>query len=179
MTEPIRKNPEENKDKKEKDFVIDNEAKADWALEKITKLKKKKKEKEQTAEIRIRQIKNWLDQQNQNINKNIEHLENLLRDYAEQLKEEDEDFKTKKLPFGKIQYRKQRPKWQYDDEKLTEYAEKSMPDIVKVEKKINKRDLKKKVEVSGETVVNPETGEVVEGVKVQERGEKLYIKPEM
>jgi len=179
MAEPIRKNPEENKDKKEKDFVIDNEAKADWAFQKIAELEEKKKEKEQTAEMRIRQIENWLEDQVEGIDNNIEHLENLLRDYAERLKKEDKDFKTKKLPFGKIQYRKQRPKWNYDDDKLTEYAEESMPDIIKVKKKVDKRELKKKVEVSGETVVNPETGEVIEGVEVQERGEKLHIKPEM
>ena len=159
-------------------FVVDSDSKADWVLQKIKELKEKKQEKEELAEERIYQIEQWLKEETNKLNNQIENFEAMLAEYADKLKEQDPDFKTKSLPFGKIQYRKQRAKWQYDNEKLTEYAEKNIPKAVKTKKKVDKRELKKLVEVAGDKVVHPETGEIVEGIKVQERGEKLYIKTE-
>ncbi|MFW6028711.1 MAG: host-nuclease inhibitor Gam family protein [Halanaerobiales bacterium] len=166
------------KEEKEQ-FEINTDDKADWALQKIKELKEKKEEKKELAEKRKYQIDQWEEKQTKKIDKQINNLESLLEDYAFKLKEEDKEFKTKDLPFGKIQFRKQRPKWNYEDEdKLLEYAEKNMTDIIKTKKKISKKDLKKKVEIAGNKVINPETGEVIEGVSIKERGEKLYIKPE-
>jgi len=48
-------------------------------------------------------------------------------------------------------------------------------DLIKIKESVNKREFKKQVEVAGNQVVNPETGEVIEGVEVQERGEKFSI----
>jgi hypothetical protein len=48
-------------------------------------------------------------------------------------------------------------------------------DLIKIKESVDKRELKKQVEVAGNQVVNPETGEVIEGVEVQERGEKFSI----
>ena len=156
-------------------FVIDSDSKADWALQKIKEHKETIQKKEQLAEQRINQIKDWLEDETGTIEKKIEHLEYLLYEYAENIKEDDPDFKTKKLPFGKLQFRKQRPKWQYKDD-LLEYAEESMPDIVNTKKSVNKRELKKKCEVVDGKVINTETGEVVKGVEVKERGEKFSVK---
>ena len=157
------------------EFVIDSDSKADWALEKIKQHKEEIREKEELADERINQIMYWLESETQSIEKNIEHLECLLAEYAKNIKENNPDFKTKKLPFGKIQYRSQRQKWHYKDD-LLEYAESSMPDIVKIKKQIDKKKLKNKCEVVGGKVVNKETGEVITGVEVEERGEKLYIR---
>ena len=160
--------------KKEK-FVIDSDSKADWALQKIKEHKETIAEKEQLAEERIMQIKAWLESETDKLHQQISSLEYMLFEYASEIKEQDPDFKTKKLPFGKLQYRSQRPKWHYKDD-LLEYAESSMPDVIKVKKHVDKRELKKKCEVVNGKVVNKETGEMIEGVEVEERGEKFSIK---
>ena len=159
----------------EKTFVINNDERADWALQKIKENKEEIAAKAELAKKRIYQIEKWLESETKTLENNIEHLKGMLAEYADQLKESDPDFKTKKLPFGKIQYRSQRPKWHYKDD-LLEYAESSMPDIVKLKKQIDKKKLKDKCEVVGGKVINKETGEVITGVEVEERGEKLYIK---
>jgi hypothetical protein len=90
--------------------------------------------------------------------------------------------KTHSLPFGKLQFRKRRPKWQYEDELLDTVKEK-IPDAVRVKEDVDKRTLKKIVKDSGNykilddgRVVNTETGEFVEGLKVVDRGESFKVK---
>ena len=164
-------------EEQQEQFVIDSDQKADWALQKIKENKEKIKEKEKLAEERINQIKDWLEKETGKIEKDIENLKYMLYEYGQKLKEQDPDLKTHSLPFGKLKYRKQRPKWQYKDD-LLEYAESNMPDVIKTKKRVDKRKLKKKCEVVDGKVVNAETGEIVEGVEVQERGEKFDIKLE-
>lgn len=157
-------------------FVVDDESTADWALQKIKENKEKIREKEDIAEERVYQIEQWLAREKEKLEDGINYLEGLLGNYAAQRKEDEPDLKTISLPFGKIQYRKQRAKWKYDDDKLTDFAEQNMPDVVQTKKKVNKNDLKKKCKIINGKVINTETGEVVEGVEVEERGEKLKIK---
>ena len=158
-------------------FIIDDDNKADWALQKIKEHKETIKEKEQLAEQRINQIETWLEEETEKIENEIENLRYMLYEYAEQLKEENPDLKTHSLPFGKLKFRKQRAKWRYKDE-LLDYAEKNIPDVIKTKKQVNKRELKKKCEVVNGKVINKETGEVIEGVEIEERGEKFDIKVE-
>ena len=170
-------NQEEGQDQQDDNFVIDNDVKADWALQKIKDLKEKKQEKEELAEERIQMIEDWLQDETEKIDNSIEHFEAQLEEYAMQLKEQDEDLKTRKLPFGKLQFRKQRPSWNYKDDKLLESVkEAGLNNLIKTKERVKKRELKKKVEVVGNKVVNAETGEFIEGVEVKERGEKFKIK---
>jgi len=170
-------------EKERNHFVIDNAQKANWALRKIKHLKKKKNknkdfaEKEiEVIEAEIEEIRNWLDTINGSLDKDISYMEGLLRVYAEKLKEDDPELKTHKLPFGKLQFRKQRDKWEYDNQKLIEFAEKNLKEAIKISKRVDKRILKNKVKVVGDKAVVAQTGEVVAGVKVIERGEKFKVK---
>jgi hypothetical protein len=173
---------EQDTDQEER-FKIENDGQADWALEKIIDLKEKQKENEELAEERkaplekkIAKIEAWQDRQNEKLQDNIEYFEGLLTEYAMNLKEDDEDIKTYSLPFGKLKFRKQRPKWKYHDSMLLNSIKKAdRDDLIKIKESVDKREFKKQVEVAGNQVVNPETGEVIEGVEVQERGEKFSI----
>lgn len=161
----------------EDNFEVDDDHKANWALKKIRQLKKKKQKNEKFAEKEISEIKEWLDEENGKLDNHIEYIEGLLTEYAMKLKEQDEDFKTKNLPAGKMQFRKQRPKWKYDDEKLVNFLKDvGKNELIRVKESVDKRELKKQVEVAGKKVVDAETGEILEGVEVKERGEKFKIK---
>ena len=174
---------EQDTDQEER-FKIENDGQTDWALEKIIDLKEKQKENEELAEERkaplekkIAKIEAWQDRQNEKLQDNIEYFEGLLTEYGMKLKEDDEDIKTHSLPFGKLKFRKQRPKWKYHDSMLllNSLKKADRDDLIKIKESVDKRELKKQVEVAGNQVVNPETGEVIEGVEVQERGEKFSI----
>ena len=142
---------------KEDYFVIDNDQKANWALRKIRHLKKKKNENEEFAETEIEaiqkeidEVNSWLESENSSLNNDIEYLEMKLKYYALDLKDDDPELKTHKLPFGQLQFRKQRDKWEYDNDKLLEFAEKNLKDAIKVKKRVDKRKLKQKIIVVGD-----------------------------
>jgi len=182
--EAVKLNQKQNDQKKENDhFLIDNDQKANWALRKIRHLKQKKKENKEFAETEIKaiqkeidEVNEWLESENESLDNDIEYMEGMLRVYAEQLKEDDPKLKTHKLPFGQLQFRKQRDKWKYDNDKLLEFVEKNLKDTIKIKKKVDKRKLKKKIRVVGSKTVVADTGEVVEGIEVTERGEKFKVK---
>lgn len=185
--EAIKLKPEvENQKKKDDYFVIDNDQKANWALRKIRHLKNKKNKNEEFAKTEIKtiqkeidEVNSWLESENSSLNNDIEYMEGLLRVYAEQLKADDPELKTHKLPFGQLQFRKQRKKWEYDNDKLLKFAEKNLKDAVKVKKRVDKRKLKRKIKVVGDKAVVADTGEVIEGIKVIERGEKFKVKTDV
>jgi hypothetical protein len=168
--------------REEEHFEIDNDNKACWALKKIKALKEEIEDKEQLAKEQIYQIESWLDKEKEKRENQIEHFENMLKGYALQLKEEKPDLKTHSLPFGELKFRKQRPKWKYDNKQLLEAAKKNIPSAVRVKEKVYKNDLKKEIkegsfEITEEgKIVNLETGEIIEGVEVQKRGEKFKVK---
>ena len=175
----------------EQKFVIDSDNKANWALRKIRKNKEKIKEKEELAQETIKELKKeireteeWLEQETGLIKEDNKFFEGLLRQYAEELRKEDEDLKTHKLPFGQLQFRAQRPKWNYDDELLLNSVKNSglagaEDEIVKVKEKVNKRKLKGSdlIDITNDgRVVVTVTGEVLEGVTVKDRPEKFKVK---
>ncbi len=171
----------------EQRFKIDDDDKSCWALKKIKAMKEEIEEKEDLAESQIYQVERWLEKEKEKRQEKIEYLEGLLQEYALELKEEKPDLKTHSLPFGELKFRKQRPKWKYDSNKLVKSAEDILPDAVKTKKKVNKKELKKMIKDDNSPfqiieedgrVVNTETGEVLEGVTVKERGEKFKVKVE-
>ena len=175
--------------KEDKRFEVDTDDKACWALKQIKKKKEKIEQKKELAESQKYQVNEWLKDETSKLKDSIEYFEGLLREYALQLKKKDKDFKTHSLPFGKLQFRKQRKKWKYENEKLLKSLENAGFDedskLIKVKKKITKKELKSLIkneespfeiiEESGQ-VVNLDTGEVLEGVTVTERGEKFSVK---
>ena len=179
----VKKNDNEGKTNNEEGFQIDNRGKANWALRKIRHLKKKQSKNDELAKKEIEKLKaeieevnEWLKSENESLQNSIDFFKNKLHGYALQLKEDDPDFKTLKLPFGKIQFRNQRKKWHYDNDKLLDFAEKNIKTAVKTKKKVDKRKLKKLIKVVGDKAIIEATGEVVEGIKVEERGEKFKVK---
>jgi len=177
------KKQEERRSDRSEGFVIDNKGKANWALRKIRHLKKKQSENDKLAESEIRklkleidEVKDWLKSENDSLQNNIDFFENLLKGYALSIKEDDPEFKTLKLPFGKLQFRKKRDKWHYDEKELLEFAKENIKTSVKVVEKVDKRKLKEVVKAVGDKVIIEATGEVVRGISVEERGEEFKIK---
>jgi hypothetical protein len=156
-------------------FIITDDAKADWALEKLRELKGLKREKEELAEKRKIMIDSWLEEESSKVDNDIEFFEGLLTEYAMKLKEKNKDLKTHSLPFGKLKFRKQNAKWNYDEEKLLKFLKVVGIDAIKVKEQIDKQALKNMVKVVGNKVIHPETGEIIEGVEIEERDEKFTI----
>jgi hypothetical protein len=164
-------------------FVVDNDRKAVWCLRKIKHLKEKQQDNDKLAAAEIDEIQkeidevqDWLNTENEKLQNSIEFFETVLYSYALKLREDNPELKTHKLPFGKLQFRSKRPKWNYDNEKLLDFVKSSYKEFVKVKESVDKRKLKQKTEVVGHKVVVKNTGEIVEGVEVVERDEEFKVK---
>lgn len=165
-------------------FIVDDDNKANWTLRKIKKIKKKQEENKELAEQQIyeiqkeiHEIEQWRDSENDKLESDVEYFESLLQNYATKLKEENPELKTHKLPFGKLQFRKKPDKWRYDDSKLLESVKKmELQDVIKIKESVNKNKLKKSSKVVEGKVINPDTGEVIEGVVIESVPEQFEVK---
>ncbi|TDX53156.1 host-nuclease inhibitor Gam family protein [Orenia marismortui] len=166
---------EEVNEENQEQFMISDDSKADLALEKLRELTARKKEKEELAAERKLMIDRWLSDETSKIDTKIEYFEDLLADYARMLKERDPKLKTYSLPFGKLKFRKQKPKWKYEEDKLLRFLKLTGIDAIKVKEKVDKQALKNMVKIVGNKVVHTETGEVIDGVEIEERGEIFSI----
>src|SRR5690625_5230200 len=126
------------------------------------------------ADAEIHKIEQWRERENEQANNSIKYFQGLLAEYAVSKREKDPHLKTINLPNGRFGFRKRQPKWKYDNEKVVETLEKlGMTDLVRIKKEPKKSDIKKVFEVVNGKAVNPETGEVVEGIEVINQGESF------
>ena len=159
-------------------FQIRNDYHADNVLEEISRLKKEIRQKEELAEKRIQQIEQWKKSEVEKLEGRINWLTDALESYFRKLRESNPKLKTHSLPFGKLQIRKQQPKWKYDDDKLLKSVKRVMPEAIRVKEEVDKIELKKRVKIVNNIPINPDTGEVIEGIVIEERPEKFCIKVE-
>ncbi|HSH23994.1 MAG TPA: host-nuclease inhibitor Gam family protein [Massilibacterium sp.] len=160
-------------------FKVENEQQANWALRKIKQYKDAIEKTNSLAEEEKEKIDMWAKQENESHKDSIDYFQSLLAEYAMSLKEDDPKLKTISLPNGKLQFRKQRPKWEYKDDVLVKSLKKAgMDNLIRVKEQPNKSDIKKAVEIVDGKAINKETGEVIEGITVTERGEAFGVKVE-
>lgn len=157
-------------------FTIDDEQKANWALRKIKQHQEQQKENTALAESEINKIEEWLKSENDKAQQSIDYFQGLLASYALNLRESDPKFKSSKLPNGRIRFKKQQPKFNYDEDKLTQHLKQSgYTDLIKVKESPDKTAVKKKFVVQGNRLIDQETGEFVAGVEVEEREDKFEV----
>src|SRR5690606_36280054 len=99
-------------------FKITDEQQANWALRKIRQLQEQQKETNALAEAEIEKINAWAESENEKAQRSIDYFQGLLAEYAMEQRTKNAKFKSMKLPYGTIRFRKLQPKWVYDDELL-------------------------------------------------------------
>jgi phage host-nuclease inhibitor protein Gam len=156
-------------------FVIDTKEKASWALRKLAKIRKEMAENQAIAEAEIKRTQEWLEEVNGALEKDAEYFSNLLQVYHRSVLEEDPKAKTIKLPFGTLKARKQEPEYIRDEEKLLAWTKVNHPDAIKVKESVDWSKLKETISNVENGLAITEDGEVIEGVKVVERGVKFVV----
>lgn len=156
-------------------FIIDDEQKANWAMRKIKHLQEKKQEKEKIAKEEIERINQWLQAETESIDRDIEFFSGLLEAYMRDLNRKDPRKKSLSLIHGRLQLRKQQPIFKYDDKKLVEWLKKTRhTNLVRVEEKPDKKELRKLLVTANGKAIIKSTGEIVEGIEVEERNEPAF-----
>lgn len=149
-------------------FIVDSESKADWALRKIREAEARIAQVQQFAQKRIDEINAWVDKITANEQRSIEYFSGLLEVYHRKQFEANPRLKTIKLPSGELQIRKAQPQYARDDEKLVAWLKVRYPELVKVKETPDWSEAKKRFQIAGRRLVDPDTGELVDGVEVYE-----------
>lgn len=166
----------ESKEKKMFDyqdrFEITDDAKADWAIRKIADSRAETERFISLYEVKIQAVQEKLE-------RTEEYFGSLLLAYMEQ----QPDVKATKtqrsytLPTGKLIVKEQEPKYTTDDEALVSYfKETGKNEFIKTIQKPEWGEFKKNTSLVGNAVVDKDTGEIVPGVKVEQREPKFEVK---
>jgi len=157
-------------------FTVDTDEKANWSLRKIKQFQQQKEANNKLAVDEVEKIEAWNKAENDKAQQRIDYFQGLLAYYALGKRNADPKFKTLKLPNGAIKFTKQQPKWHLDnDAVLKTLKESEQLDLIKVVESPKLADIKKTFKVQGNQVVNPSTGEIVEGITIEEREDKFGV----
>ena len=157
-------------------FQIDNDSKADWAIEKIMA---ENAERDRLIKLADERIKELSDKKKELIDKAADktnYLTALLRMYFDTI--EPKSTKTQstyKLLSGKLVLKHQQPEYVLDDAQMVSWAKTAAPAYIKVKESINWGELKKQTVVNGETVLLADTGEVIPGAVAKERADVFEV----
>jgi phage host-nuclease inhibitor protein Gam len=163
---------EENPDKER--FKVKDKEQAEWCLRQISRLTKEQEEIEATAKAEIEKITTWQNNQTGTIRKSVSFFEYLLVEYHQQIFKENPKSKTIKLPSGSLSARKAQPEYQREKDTMLPWVEKNRPNFVK--KDIDWAGLKKVLQYEEGRGIDPDTGEVVPGLTVIDRGTSFSVK---
>lgn len=152
-------------------FVIDTDAKAEWALKKIKEARADRDKWVAWYNAKIKEITEQTDFDTMN-------LERMLAEYFQTVPHK----KTKteesyKLPGGKLFIKKQNPEFDYkthQEETIAWCKKNNLLDFVKTKEELNWSELKKVTGVFEGNVVT-EDGEIVPGITVTERPDKFVV----
>lgn len=151
-----------------------------WTLRKLKALNQQVDDVNITVNNEIERIKTWQLNETNGVTNSRNFFESLISEYAYGLLAVDKEFKSVKTPHGSIGFKKQQKEYSYDDnDKLIEYLENNnLSSLVRVKKEPEKNDIKKTFALSEDEtqLFNTTTGEVVPGIKVVKRPDKVDIK---
>ena len=150
-------------------FVIDTDAKAEWAL---TKIREARADRDRWVEW----YKAKIDEITQQTDFDTMNLERMLADYfATVPHKKTKTQETYKLPGGKLVLKTQNPEYTRDDKAVIAWAKANgLPQFVKVEEKLAWQELKDATAVFEGHIVT-EDGEIVPGVEVTNREAKFVV----
>lgn len=156
---------EENSEDRNNEFIIDSLNSADWALRKIKQNNDVADERIRYAKSEIKRLQEYIKNEENNRDSGNAFLESKLKNYLEERRIEDPNFKLKTIT-ATVSTRKAST-WKYDDEKLLKFFKNNdMENYIRVKEEVDKKEFKKNAIVTDSGAVVTANGEVIEGVEV-------------
>lgn len=149
-------------------FVIEDDSQAAWAMRKLRDLRRSQTEINAVVLSEVEAINEWAERQRGKLDRDLEHFENLLIEYATKQREV-EGRKTIDLPTGRVTSRLSTESWTVKPE-FTQWAKDFAPDLVRqkvTESPETVEVLKEHLEFVNGKVIKKETGEIVEGIEIK------------
>lgn len=159
----------------EENFKIENDKTAEWALTQIQEAETERDRLIAIAEEKIKDLTNKIEELNSHCEDETKYLRSCLAMYFETVKsKETKTQKSYKLLSGTLIFKKPSVKIVHDDKKLLEFLKDS--EFIETKQSIKWAEYKKLLTISGDEVIDSETGEIVDGCTVEEVPASFYIK---
>ena len=144
-------------------FIVNDDAKADWAMRKLASLRRKQADNKAIYEREVLRVAEWLEKVNTDLERDAEWFESNLKPYA--LTERYNGRKSLVLPHGTIKTTAGRSKIEIENElEFLAWAETSQPELIRIKKEIDKKVLNTLLTDSGDVISTQ--GEIVPSVRV-------------
>lgn len=158
-------------------FVIDNDTKADWAICKIKEEQDEAQRLIKLAEDKINELKEKIEQINQNFENKTSYLKSQLTNYISTVKTKStKTQETYKLLSGTLVRKFSKTKMVPDREQLAAWAEENgYQNYIKVKKDIAWSDFSKTLTIVDNNAVD-ENGQIIDAIQVIQEDYKLDIK---
>ena len=159
---------EEQERTEQESFEVTDDSNANWALRKIKQAQQKQIEANALATEEQDKIEAWYQSEREKAQRDIDYFQGLLAYYALKKRKKDPEFKSQKLPNGRIKFVKKQPKLNYDDQAVVDYLKKNeRVDLIRIKEEPSKSEIKKAFVINEDKLIDPDTGEVVDGVTVE------------
>jgi hypothetical protein len=150
-------------------FVINDDGKAEWALNKIAEEKAEMQRMINVANSMIMKYQEKIEVYQKQFENKTTFLKEQLRQYFETVPHKiTKTQETYKLPSGILKLKKQNPEYIRDEEKLLKWVKANKISYVKTKESVNWAELKKELKFVGNKALT-EDGEIVDGITVSER----------
>lgn len=144
-------------------FIVDDDAKADWAMRKLAHIRKKQAENQAIHDRELQRVQEWLSKVNTALESDALYFEAILRPYA--LLQRSEGRKSVVLPHGTIKTTAGRAKVEIESpDEFLKWAETALPEAIRIKKEIDKTVLKDLITETGQVISTQ--GEIIPAVKV-------------
>jgi hypothetical protein len=121
-------------------FKVDNDEKAEWAIRKLAKIRRKQAENTTIFNSELQRITKWLENVNTSLENDSRFFEAVLSLYA--LQERSKGRKSLVLPHGTVKTTSSRPKIEFHSEDgFIEWAKLNDPDLLRIKHEIDKKVL--------------------------------------
>lgn len=163
--------------RQEEGFQIDSIEQANYFARRLREIREEKGEAEAAAKTQLdlykERVDKWLASTMSPLEYEEERILAMLENFAE-TKLEGSTKRSLKLIEGSLNFRKQQPKYEYNDEVLLDHTQRALPEYIKTKASVDKAELKKKIKVKdGKAYVNDN---LVPGITVTELPDKFDVK---
>lgn len=144
-------------------FKVDNDQKADWAIRKLSKIRKQQAINKAIFDKEVIRVTEWLSKVNANLDGDALYFEAVLTPYA--LQERFNGRKSLVLPHGTVKTTAGRPKIEFESEEgFIEWAKVNDPALLRVKTEIDKKTLNELITDDNQVISTQ--GEIIPSVKV-------------
>lgn len=160
-------------------WSIDSDDKADWALEKLSDMQVEYERFAMVAKAKIQKYQEALQLETERLEREQSFFKAKLQEYFQTVDaKETKTQMTYKLPSGTLKVKKEQAVIEKDDAALLQLLKKEYPELVKVREVPDWAEFKKKLSIEGNSILNKETGEILEaeGLRVGFKPAEFDIK---